>query len=59
MEKLEKGIVPWRKEWVSGQAVNWVTQIPYRGINVWLLDLGEYATFKQISDAGERVRGIK
>ncbi|WP_242245348.1 ArdC family protein [Bacillus cereus group sp. BfR-BA-01330] len=36
-----------------------MTQIPYRGINVWLLDLGGYATFKQISDAGERVRGIK
>ncbi|MGH0507452.1 MULTISPECIES: ArdC-like ssDNA-binding domain-containing protein [Bacillus cereus group] len=48
MEKLEKGVVPWRKEWVSGQVVNWVTQIPYRGINVWLLDPGEYATAKTI-----------
>ncbi|MFC0416274.1 hypothetical protein ACFFHH_12520 [Cytobacillus solani] len=35
-------------------AVNWLTQKPYRGINTMLLEPGEYATFKQIKDAGGR-----
>jgi len=57
--KLKQGVVPWRKPWVNGQppvAVNWTTQKPYRGINQWLLEPGEYATFKQIAEAGGRVR---
>ncbi|WP_268626967.1 ArdC family protein [Paenibacillus alvei] len=53
---LEKGIVPWRRPWVSGAAVNWKTQKPYRGVNTILLDPGEYATFKQISEAGGKVK---
>lgn len=59
IEKLEQNIVPWRKAWVNGganQAVNWTTQKAYRGINALLLDAGEYATFKQITSAGGKVK---
>lgn len=56
IEKLEAGIVPWRKPWVNGLAVNWVTQKPYRGINTLLLMPGEYATYKQITAAGGNVK---
>ncbi|KAB2329418.1 ArdC family protein [Bacillus mesophilum] len=56
IEKLENGVIPWRKPWTNANAVNWVTQKPYRGINVMLLEPGEYATFKQIKDAGGKVK---
>lgn len=56
IEKLEQGVIPWRKPWVNGAAVNWKTQKPYRGINVFLLEAGEYATFKQIQEAGGKVK---
>ncbi|MDQ6601010.1 ArdC family protein [Bacillus salipaludis] len=56
IEQLEKGVVPWRKPWINGGAVNWKTQRPYRGINTFLLESGEYATFKQIQDAGGKVK---
>ena len=36
IEKLEQGVVPWRMPWISGGAVNWKTQKPYRGINIFL-----------------------
>lgn len=53
---LESGVVPWRRPWRSGAAVNWLTQKPYRGINALLLDAGEYATFKRITEAGGTVK---
>lgn len=56
IEELEKGVIPWRKPWVNASAVNWLTQKPYRGINSMLLAPGEYGTFKQISDAGGKVK---
>ena len=56
IEKLEQGTIPWRKPWINGVAVNWKTQKEYRGINTMLLDGGEYATFKQISEAGGKVK---
>jgi antirestriction protein ArdC len=56
IEQLEQGSIPWRKPWVNGQAVNWKTQKPYRGINTMLLQAGEYATFKQITEAGGKVK---
>jgi len=55
-QQLEQGVVPWRKPWKDGVAVNWKTQKPYRGINVFLLPPGEYATFKQIQEHGGRVK---
>ena len=56
IEKLEEGTVPWRNPFENGMAVNWVTQKPYRGMNVFLLDGGEYATYKQIKDNGGTVK---
>lgn len=56
IEKLEKGVVAWRKPFVDRMAVNWLTQKPYRGINTLLLDGGEYATFNQISKHGGKVK---
>lgn len=56
INKLEAGTVPWKKPFKSGIAVNWKTQKPYRGINTMLLDGGEYATFKQIKEAGGKIK---
>lgn len=56
IKKLEKGTVPWRQPWRNAIAVNWKTQKPYRGINCFLLEPGEYATWNQIMEAGGKVR---
>lgn len=56
IEKLEAGIIPWRKPWINGGAVSWKTQKAYRGINAMLLEEGEYATFNQIKEAGGKVK---
>lgn len=56
IEKLEKGVVPWRMPWNSCGAVCWRTQRPYRGINALLLEPGEYATFKAIQEAGGKIK---
>lgn len=56
IEELEKGVVPWKKPFLNSNAVNWVTQKPYRGINTMLVPEGEYATFKQIKDAGGKIK---
>lgn len=56
IEKLKEGTIPWRKPFVNGVAVNWKTQKEYRGINIMLLEPGEYATFKQIKEAGGKVK---
>ncbi|KON83483.1 antirestriction protein [Sporosarcina globispora] len=56
IEQLAKGVIPWRKPWINGGAVSWKTQKPYRGINTFLLEAGEYATFKQIKEAGGKVK---
>src|SRR5699024_4893476 len=56
IEKLEKGTVPWKQPFKNAGSYNWKNQKPYRGINQILLDGGEYATFKQIKDAGGSVK---
>lgn len=56
IQLLEIGVVPWRRPWRVGAAVNWKTQKPYRGINTLLLEPGEYASFKQVSEAGGTVK---
>ncbi|MGZ9869610.1 ArdC family protein [Priestia endophytica] len=56
IEKLEQGVVPWRKPWVNSNAVNWKSQKPYRGINNFLVEPGEYASKKQILEAGGRIK---
>jgi antirestriction protein ArdC len=42
--------------WTNSNAVNWKTQKPYRGINVFLVEPGEYASKKQILEAGGRIK---
>lgn len=57
ISKLEEGVIPWRKPWKNGgAAVNWKTQKAYRGVNAFLLDPGEYATFNQIKESGGKVK---
>ncbi|MBU8763774.1 DUF1738 domain-containing protein [Micrococcus luteus] len=56
IELLEKGVVPWRRPWKNGGAVSWKTQRAYRGINIFLLEPGEYATIKQINEEGGKVK---
>ncbi|MEK5367996.1 zincin-like metallopeptidase domain-containing protein [Bacillus sp. FSL R5-0654] len=56
IQKLEQGTIPWRNPFTNGFPVNWLTQKPYRGINLLLLESGEYATYKQIQDAGGSVK---
>ncbi|WP_374724212.1 ArdC family protein [Calidifontibacillus erzurumensis] len=56
IEQLENGVVAWKKPWINGNAVNWLTQKPYRGINTLLLEPGEYATFNQIKEYGGKVK---
>ena len=56
IKKLEEGVIPWQQGWLNGGAVNWKSQKGYRGINNLLLSPGEYATFKQIKEAGGKVK---
>lgn len=56
IEQLEKGKIPWNKPWASANAINYVSRKPYRGINILLLDAGEYLTFNQVKAAGGSVK---
>ena len=56
---LENGVVPWKKDWNSNDQlpVNWVSEKPYRGINLLLLRWNaQYASAKQIFEAGGRIK---
>lgn len=56
IEKIENAIktgtgAPWQQPWESsGAPVNYITQKAYRGVNLWLLDSGEYLTWTQLCD---------
>lgn len=56
IDKLNNGIIPWFRPWDGGEAVNYVTQKPYRGINRLLLDGGEYLTFKQVQNLKGKIK---
>lgn len=56
IEKLEEGTSVFQTPFVNGVAKNHLSGKAYRGINQVLLDGGEYATFKQIRDAGGKVK---
>lgn len=60
IQGLKKGEIPWRRPWKPGKsgglAVNWLNEKPYSGINQLMLDGGEYATFKQVTEAGGKVK---
>lgn len=60
IEKLEHNIVPWVKPWEHWTSWSRSTGNEYRGINILLLSGGEFATFKQIKEAGGKVnKGAK
>jgi len=58
IEQMEGGVIPWQKPWVSsGSCISYATGKPYNLLNQMLLGRpGEYATFKQIQQAGGYVR---
>ena len=56
LEKLDKGVIPWRKPWYAPAARNWKSGKLYNGINSLLLSGGEYVTYKQALEAGGQVK---
>ena len=58
MSQMEGGVIPWRKPWVSsGSCISYASGKPYSLLNQMLLGRpGEYATFKQVQQAGGYVR---
>ena len=59
IEQLESGVIPWHKPWsgTKSGAYNRVTKKSYSLLNQMILQhSGEYATFKQWSDLGGKVR---
>lgn len=59
IEQLENGIVPWHKPWsgIASGAYNRISKKPYSLLNQMLLQHdGEYATYKQWSDLGGKVK---
>ena len=56
LEKLDKGVIPWRKPWYAPAARNWKSGKLYNGINSLLLPGGEYVTYRQALEAGGQVK---
>ena len=59
LKELKKGIIPWARGWKPDYhpPTNWFTQKPYHGLNLLLLQWnGQYASYKQIIEAGGRVK---
>lgn len=59
IEQLENNVIPWHKPWsgIVGGAYNRVSKKPYSLLNQMLLKHdGEYATYKQWSDLGGKVK---
>ena len=50
----ERESMPWQRPYERYNAFNWVTTIPYRGINRLLLPFGEYLTANQINDYNKK-----
>lgn len=58
IKEMEKGELPWNKPWLcTGLIVSHATGKPYSLLNRLLLKRqGEYATFRQVQDAGGQVK---
>lgn len=56
--ELENGIIPWNKPWtgVKSGAISYATGKPYSLLNQFMLKPGEYATFKQVTEKGGKVK---
>lgn len=52
------GLAPWSKSWIGGTK-NFITKREYRGINLLLLDPGQYITFKQIQALQKKNTDVK
>lgn len=62
IEQLEKGVIPWQKPWTGTKngAYNRVSRKPYSILNQMLLQhSGEYATFKQWTEAGDILEKVQ
>lgn len=66
IQKLEEAIAngkpaaPWHRPWNDMTApVNYVSQKNYRGVNVMLLESGEYLTWKQLCDVQKTKPNVK
>jgi len=58
--ELEKGTIPWIRPWEFWTSWSRGSGEDYKGVNQLLLGGGEYATFKQIKEAGGKVnKGAK
>ena len=64
IQQLENGVMPWRRDWVSGLPTNHITKNTYNGVNIpilWCSALANgftdnrWATYKQLQDAGLQV----
>lgn len=59
IEEMQKGVIPWEKPWtgVRAGAFNRISKRPYSLLNqVLLKHTGEYATFKQWSELGGKIK---
>lgn len=57
ISELQKGNIPWQKNWKGQKAVNYISRKEYRGINTLLLPYpGEYLTFKQVQEKGGTIK---
>lgn len=61
IEKLESGVIPWRKTWSTSYGLprNFLTKKPYSGINLFLLggfDRPNFLTYNQTRKLGGKVR---
>lgn len=62
ISKLDAGYIPWKKPWSTfGEAKNYITKKPYKGINSLILncydfDKPYYLTFKQATVLGGNVK---
>ena len=59
IEQLENGVIPWQKPWTGTHSgvYNRISNKPYSLLNQMILKHGgEYATFKQWSDLGGKIR---
>ncbi len=60
IDELEKGSIPWVRPWELWKSWSGSTGKDYEGVNVILLDGGEYLTAKQIKEnGGSIVKGSK
>ena len=63
IELLERGTIPWRKNWSAGSGMprNMVSKKEYRGVNIFILSSSNYSspywlTYKQATDLGGHVK---